>query len=460
MASRARSLLIFPVMPYTFPRSEALFRRARASIAAGVSSGIRKLEQPVPLYFTHGRGPRLWDVDGNEYLDFQIGQGALLFGHAPEGMADALATQARRGTHWAAQSELEIDVAERLQAMIPSAELVRFNNSATEVVGAAFRLARAHTGRPLILRFEGHYHGWGDEGLVGFAPPSDRWGPEENPARLHPSQGVIPEVLEHFVVAQWNDPAHLRRRVAEFRGQIAAIVFEPVLCNTCCIEASVEMVRTIRELCDQEGMLMIADETITGFRFGAGCAQGYLGFKPDLTILGKAIGGGTPFAALAGTKAAMAKIISGEVVHAGTLNGNPLCLAASKWCLDFVRERSPAHPAFIQTLGQRLMRGLTDLGRQYRVPLRPQGPGLVFHTVMLKPGAVEGPIRNYRDYVQRHDAPRWAHLRRCLLEEGVRAIERGLWFVSLAHEDRDITDALRRAEGAIARHHATWQPPA
>lgn len=447
-------------MPYTFPRSEALFQRAKNSIASGVSSGIRKLEAPVPLYFTHGRGPRLFDVDGHDYIDFQIGQGAILYGHAPEGMATALAAQAHRGTHWAAQSELEIEVAERLQAMIPSAELVRFNNSATEVVSAAFRLARAHTGRPLILRFEGHYHGWGDEGLVGFAPPPDRWGEDENPARLHPSQGVIPEVLEHFVVAQWNDPAHLRRRVAEYKGQIAAIVFEPVLCNTCCIEAATELVRTIRELCDQEGMLMIADETITGFRFGAGCAQGHYGFKPDLTILGKAIGGGTPFAALAGTRAAMAKIVSGEVVHAGTLNGNPLCLAASKWCLDYVRDLGPAHPANIQALGRELMQGLVELARRYNVPLRPQGPGLVFHSVMLKPGADEGPIRDYRDYVRRHDAPRWAHLRRCLLEEGVRAIERGLWFVSLAHDQGEIRAALARAEGAFARHALTWQTPA
>jgi glutamate-1-semialdehyde 2,1-aminomutase len=418
-------------MPYTFARSEKLFARAQRSIASGVSSGIRKLEQPVPLYFTHGKGSRLWDVDGNEYVDFLIGQGALLYGHAPEGLADALSAQARRGTHWAAQSELEIDVAERIQAMIPSAELVRFNNSATEVVSAAFRLARAQTGRPLILRFEGHYHGWADEGLVGFANPADRWGPEENPARLHPSQGVIPQVLEQFVVARWNDPDHLRRRVEEFKGRIAAIVFEPVLCNTCCIEPVADLMRTIRELCDREGMLMIADETITGFRFGASCAQGYLGFKPDLTILGKAVGGGTPFAVLAGTRTAMGKILSGEVVHAGTLNGNPLCLAASKWCLS-------------------------ALAREHQVPLRPQGPGLVFHTVMLKPGAAEGPIRDYRDYVRRHDAPRWAHLRRCLLEEGVRAIERGLWFVSLAHTERDIDEALRRAAPAFARHAATW----
>ena len=443
-------------MAYTFSRSAALFERAQRSIAAGVNSGIRKLEQPVPLYFARGQGAHLWDVDGNHYLDFQLGQGALLYGHAPAGMAEALAEQARLGTHWAAQSELECEVAERIQQMIPSAELVRFSNSATEVVLSAFRLARAQTGRKLILRFEGHYHGWADEGLVGFANPQDRWGEDESPAKTHPSRGVIPEVLEQFVVARWNDPEHLRRVVDRHRGQIA-IVFEPVLCNTCCLEPVAGLLATIRELCERDGMLMIADETITGFRFGASCAQGYYGFKPDLTVLGKAVGGGTPFAVLAGTRAAMAKILSGEVVHAGTLNGNPLCLAASKWSLDQVSALGDAHPAGVRAHGRALMAGLRALADEHDVPLRPQGPELVFHTVMLKPGVPEGPMRDYRDYVRRHDAPRWAHLRRCLLEEGVRAIERGL---CLAHTAADIGLALQRAAAAFRRHAETWRPAA
>ncbi|MEQ1861306.1 MAG: aspartate aminotransferase family protein [Chthoniobacteraceae bacterium] len=440
-----------------FANSRRLFERAQRSIAAGVNSGIRKMEQPVPLYFQRGDGARVWDVDGNEYIDFQIGQGALLYGHAPAGMADAIAAQARLGTHWAAQCELEIDVAERLQAMIPSAERVRFSNSATEVVLSALRLARGHTGKPLVVKFEGHYHGWADEGLVGFAPPPDAWGDDEHPTRLHPSAGVIPEVLEQFVVARWNDPEHLRRRVAEFSGRIAAIIFEPVLCNTGCMEPVPGMIETIRELCDREGALMIADETITGFRFGAGGAQQYLGFTPDLTILGKAVGGGVPFAALAGTEKAMSRIIAGAVIHAGTLNANPLCLAASKWCLDHVASLGERHPREVNALGHKLMAGLRSLAERHGIPLRPQGPGLVFHSAMLKPGACEGPIRDYRDYARRHDAPRWAHLRRCLLESGVRAIERGLWFVSLAHRDADVSEALQRAEPAFAQHASEWQ---
>ena len=443
--------------PDRYAKSRALFERAQHSVAGGVNSGIRKMEAPVPLYFSHGRGSRLYDVDGNEYIDFQIGQGAILYGHAPEGMADAIAAQARKGLHWAAQSELEIEVAERLQAMIPSAERVRFNSSATEVVLAAFRLARAHTGKPLILKFEGHYHGWGDEGLVGFAPPPDQWGTEDEPSQLHPSAGVIKEVLEQFVVARWNDIPHLHKRVAQFHGRIAAIVFEPCCCNTSCMEPVPGMLEAIRELCNAEGALMIADETITGFRFGAGGAQQFYGVKPDLTILGKAIGGGVPFAALAGREALFSTITSGKVVHAGTLNGNPLCLAASKWCLDEILRVGSDHPESVKNLGVLLMEGLRSLADKYGIPLRPQGPGLVFHATMLKPGASEGTIAEYRDYARRHDAPRWAHLRRCLLDEGVRAIERGLWFISLAVSRADILEALQRAEVAFARHAREWK---
>lgn len=445
-------------MPYTFPKSTELFARAQKSIAGGINSGIRKMEAPVPLYFDHGKGCRLFDVDGNEYIDFQTGQGALLYGHAPEGMADAIAAQAHKGTHWAAQCLLEIEVAERLQSMIPGAERVRFNNSATEVVLSALRMARAHTGRPLVLKFEGHYHGWSDEGLVGFAPPPDRWGTDDEPTHLHPSQGVIPEVLDQFVVARWNDPDHLRQRVDQYRGQIAAIIFEPVLCNTGCMEPVPGMIETIRELCDRDGIVMIADETITGFRFGAGCAQTHLGFVPDLTILGKAIGGGVPFAALVGKEAMFAKVISGQVVHAGTLNANPLCLAAARWCLDQVLALGADHPGNAISLGKRLMTGLSALANKHGIPLQPQGPGLAFHTAMLKPGATPGPLLNYRDYVARQDAPRWAHLRRCLLEEGVRAIERGLWFISLSHTVADIDEALAKAEVAFARHASGWSP--
>ena len=386
-------------------RSGELFTRASQIIPGGAGSSARTAYfgwKPYPPFIAEGQGSRIRDVDGHEYIDYLLGLGPMILGHRHPVVTEAVVDAIRgQGTCFGLPYELEIEAAQKVVDAVPSVEMVRFTNSGSEAVGSAIRIARAVTGRRLVIRFEGHYHGWADEGLVGFANPADQWGDDEHPARFHPSQGVIPAVLEQFVVARWNDPEHLRRRVDQFKGQLAAIVCEPALCNTCCLEPVPGLLGTIRELCDRDGMLMISDETITGFRFGAACAQGYYGYRPDLTVLGKAIGGGMPFAALAGTRAAMAKIISGAVVHAGTLNGNPLCLAASKWCLDEVLALGPAHPAGIQKLGTRLMAGLTALARQHGVPLQPQGPGLIFHAVMLKPGAAGGMVRDYRDYVRR-----------------------------------------------------------
>jgi len=433
-----------------------MFARAKNSIAGGINSGIRKMEEPVPLYFTHGKGVHLFDVDGNEYIDFQIGQGAILFGHAPDGLARAIADQAALGTHWAAQCELEIEVAERLQAMVPSAERIRCSNSATEAVLAALRLARAMTGRSRILRFEGHYHGWSDEGFAGYATPPDEWEDGGHPIARNPSAGAIPSVADTVSVSYWDDPDHLESIVNEEGSDIAAIIFEPCLCNTSCIEPVPGMLETIRRVCDKHGIVMIADETITGLRFGSGSAQGYYDFDPDLTVFGKAIGGGVPFAVLAGKASMMEPITTGKSIHAGTLNGNPLCLAASRWCLEEVEQLGDAHPQTINNLGQKLMEGLANLARKYDVPLMSQGPGLVFFTTMLAPGAEPSRVTNYRQHVTRHDMPRWTHLRRCLLEEGVRAIERGIWFISLATTEEHVEEALVRADRAFERHVEGW----
>ena len=443
-------------MSYSFAESMRLHARAVGSIAGGVNSGIRRLERPCPLYFQRGRGARLWDVDNNEYIDYQLSQGALFWGHAPEGFSASLAAQAELGVHWAAQCQLEIEVAERLRRFMPAMERVRFCCTATEAVATAFRLARAYTRRPLILRFEGHYHGWSDEGLVGFAPPPDRWGSENEPARLHPSEGVIPAVLDQFVVARWNDPDHLLSLTRRHRDSLAAIVCEPILCNTSCIAPTDGLVAALRSSCDESGALLIADETITGLRFGPGGAQAELGFIPDLTVMGKALGGGVPFAAVGGRTDVMDKIARGEVVHSGTLNGNPLCLAASAWCLEAIGSGGTGYPRELNALGERLMSGLRELARQHATPLLLQGPGLVFHTGIAKPDTSDRPFRDYRDFVLRHDAARWADLRLCLLGEGVRAIERGLWFLSLAHRENDIDETLKRAERAFRRHTESW----
>lgn len=428
-----------------FAKSQELFNRARKSMPGGVNSGIRLLETPVPLYHTHGKGARLWDVDDNEYIDYQIGQGALILGHAHPAIAEALSSQAYLGTHWAAQSELEISVAETLQRHIPVCEQVRFSNSATEIIIAVTRLARAATGRWKLLRFEGHYHGWNDEGLFGFAPDPAQWKEGEPSQPTHPSAGIVPDLAQYHLPAQWNDLESVERHFAENKDEIAAIICEPLMCNSGCIQPDPEFLSGLREICDRHKSLLVFDETITGFRFGMSGAEGWSGVQPDIMIMGKAIGGGVPFAALGARKPLMEMIEQGKVIHAGTLNGNPICLAAANACLKIL-ENDTGYPDRLRSLGRKLMQGLDDLGSKYGIPLKTSGPGAAFQVVIT-----EGPLpKNHREYVRSHDKPRWNKLRELLLLQGVRTTCRGLCFVSCAHTEADIDETLALADKAFA----------
>ncbi len=431
---------------HSFNQSKELFDRAKNSIAGGVNSGIRLMETPVPLYHTHGRGSRLWDEDGNEYIDYQIGQGALLLGHAHPSIAKALCDQAGKGTHWAAQSRLEIDVAEFLQKHIPVCEKVRFGNSATEILIAVTRLARFHTGKWKFLRFEGHYHGWNDEGLFGVAPPPDTWNGVEGdgtPPR-HLSQGIIPELASYHLLAQWNNPESVDNLFARHGGEIAAIICEPTLCNNGCIQPEAGFLQHLRNLCDEHGTVLVFDETISGFRFGLGGAESWSGVRPDICVLGKALGGGVPIAALGAREELMQHIINGDVVHAGTLNGNPLCLASAKAALGAL-ETDQGYAERLQRLGRRLMEGLTELGARAGIPLCVSGPGAVFQVTVTDQSAP----RNYRDYVLHNDRQRWFRLREALLRRGVRTTCRGIWFISCAHTEEDIKKTLEIVTDAL-----------
>lgn len=435
---------------YQFEKSAALLGEARKYVAAGVNSGIRGLETPVPLFFRRGSGSRLFDADGNEHIDFQLGQGALILGHAHPALAKAIAAQAAEGTHWTAQSELEIEVARAICELVPCCDRLRFNNSATEALIAVTRTARAFTGRWKLLRFEGHYHGWNDEGLFGYAPAPDTWDDENGTKPVHPSGGILPELAGRQVLARFNDLESVARRFEQHAGEIAALLVEPIACNNGAIEPRPGFLQGLRDLCDKHGTVLVFDETITGVRFGLAGAEGWSGVRPDLFVMGKAIGGGVPFALMGGKLEIMEWITQGKVVHAGTLNANPLCLAASKATLETLRADGE-FPARLKKLGRRMMDGLDALGREHGLPVLCFGPGANFHILLS-----EGPLpRDYREYVQCNDRELWAKLRTALNLRGVRTTERGLCFLSAAHTEEDIDQALERAADAMRN---IWNP--
>ncbi len=431
--------------------SRDLYAHAKRFIAGGVSSDARRIvagpspssTAGVPLYVDRAEGARLWDVDGNVYLDYVLGQGPALLGHCPPEVVEAVTAQVARGIVYSAQHAAEARVAERLCAMVPSAERVRFNTVGSEAAHAAWRLARGHTGRPKILKFEGHYHGWLDPVLYSVHPPVDAAGPADAPFAVPGTAGQPPAA--DLVIAPWNDLDALARLMERHRGEIAGVVAEPVLCNTGAIEPDPGYLRAVRELCDAHGSLLIFDEIITGFRLAPGGAQEYLGVTPDLSIFGKAMAGGMQVSALAGRAEVMDTISTGRVAHAGTFNSQPVGIAAAEATLRVLDERREEVYGTLYARGRALMEGLREAAAKAGVPMLVDGPGPVFQTYFTEAESV----RDYRDFA-RTDRARMALLHAALLERGVNMVPRGLWFLSTAHTEADVAatvdafgDALR-----------------
>jgi glutamate-1-semialdehyde 2,1-aminomutase len=423
------------------PGSLARYKRAQRSLAGGVSSGLRRSARPYPLFFAAGKGAEMRDVDGNTYLDYGLAWGPLILGQSPPAVAEAIGEQAARGLTFGAQHDLEFEVAERLTRVIPCAELVCFANSGTEIVQVALRLARAFTGRPKYLKFEGHYHGWDDSVLVSYHPSAM----EIASAKGKPlGTGTGQREHRSVVVAEWNDRASVEQLFAANAGEISAIICEPLLCNSGCIPAEPGFLQFLREITQRYGALLIFDEVITGFRLGLAGAQGKYGVVPDLATYAKAIGGGLPLSALAGSKQVMDLIATGKVVHGGTLNGNPIVLAAAKVTLDILSSDHEVIYADLARRGLRLRMGMESLlaSRGFKVVIA--GDAAVFHVAFMS-----RPARTYRDLLNA-DAERYSDFVLALLDEGVLALPDGRWYVSAAHTDEIIDATLAAVERALS----------
>ncbi|MGW4798504.1 aspartate aminotransferase family protein [Nonomuraea sp. NPDC004297] len=419
--------------------SSALYDNAKRALAGGVSSDARRMAG-VPLYVERAAGSRLWDVDGNTYLDYVLGQGPAILGHCPPEIVAAISAQAARGIVYSAQHATEVAVAERLISMVPSAERVRFNTVGSEAVHAALRLARGVTGRTKILKFEGHYHGWFDPVLYSVHPALEAAGPADAPLPVSGTAGQQ-RGDQDLVVAPWNDLEALARLLDD---QVAAVITEPVLCNTGAILPDPGFLEGVRELCDRNGSLLIFDEIITGFRLAPGGAQEHLGITPDLSVFGKAMAGGMQVSALAGRAEIMDHISDGRVAHAGTFNSHPVAMAAADAALRVLDEQREEVYGGLYRRGRALMDGFAEAARKAGVPLLVDGPGPVFQTYFT-----DGQVRDYRDFAAT-DRARMLRLHAALLERGVNMVPRGLWFLSAAHTDDDIADTVAAFADALA----------
>jgi glutamate-1-semialdehyde 2,1-aminomutase len=423
----------------SYAQSGTLHERACRVLAGGVSSEFRKATAPHPLFYTHGQGSRIWDADGNEYLDFTLSQGPLILGHSHPHVLNSVARASDQGQLFAGQHLLELLLAEKLQSLIPCAELMRFSLSGSEADHAALRLARAATGRPKFLRFEGHYHGWFDNVAWGISAPSEEAaGDRESPNALPWTQGLPAAVREEFILLPWNDLALVEKTLAQRHEEIAAVITEPVMCNTGCIPPEPGFLEGLRALCDRYGVLLIFDEVITGFRLGLSGAQGYFGVTPDLAVFAKAMASGYPISALAGKAKVMQLIAEGKVIHAGTMNsGNPTVSAAL--ATIEVLEEENVHPRLF-ALGQKLMEGLRTEAKKAGQPVLIQGLGPMFHMGFTD----RERVRDMREAFA-YDKAKYAQFARGMQERGIRLIGRGLWYLSAAHTESEIDHAIATA---------------
>ncbi len=428
--------------------TKALYDRARRTIPGGAGSTARLPRngwKPYPLFMSEGKGSRLRDADGNEYIDYLLGLGPMILGHRHPQVTQAVVDAVSQyGTCFGLPYELEIEAAEKVVAAVPGLEQVRFTNSGSEAVGTAVRLARATTGRRLIVRFEGHYHGWQDTVYWSNHVDPVLAGPADNPRPVAMGPGVPAELEDTLVVLTWNDPESFVRLMEQRGEEVAAVLTEPAVFNTGCILPEPGYLELLREQTTKYGAMLIFDEVITGFRFARGGAREWFGVHSDLTTYAKGVGGGFPVAAIGGTTEAMRMIADGTYSHSGTYNANVVQCAAVSATMDVLA--TPGLYERQRALGDRLGSGLKALADEKGIDAYVEGIGTVFQFWFT-----DRPIKNWRDAAAHAHEDIFTRWYQEMVVRGIlfHPLQFENLFVSLVHTDADIDETLTAAESAL-----------
>ena len=422
-------------------RNETLFEQSQQRIPGGVNSPVRAFRSVggTPVFFKRAAGARVWDEDDKAYIDYVGSWGPAILGHAQPDVVKAVQQAAANGLSFGAPTAQELEIAELLCQLVPSMEQVRLVSSGTEATMSAVRLARGFTGRSKIIKFEGCYHGHADFLLVKAGSGALTFG---NPS----SAGVPPEVAAHTLVLDYNDVQGLERTFASIGNEIAAIIVEPVAGNMNLVAPTPEFLKAMRDLCTQHGAVLIFDEVMTGFRVGLHSAQGLFGITPDLTTLGKVIGGGMPVGAFGGRREIMQKLAPlGPVYQAGTLSGNPVAVAAGLATLKLLQ--APGFYEELSAMTRKLTDGLSALAKEMGIVFCAQSVGGMFGLYFSAT-----PPASYAEVMQ-CDKEKFNRFFHAMLDEGVylapSAFEAG--FVSAAHGDAEIAATLEAARRAFAK---------
>ena len=440
-------------MALKMEKSGALFERATKVLVEGVSSGSRgpMNYKPYPAYMREGKGARIWDVDGNEYIDWQLSFGCLPLGHAHPAIVDVVQREVQRGTHFASALEIEVETAELLVSLLPNVDKVRFANTGTEACMTGVRMARGITGKRKVLKFEGHYHGWYDGMLVSSNPQLlGTLGHPNDPVRIADSSGLTPGSIEDTLVCVWNDEDAIERALATHGHEIACVVTEPVMSNMGVILPKPGYLNRVQELCRAHNVLFYLDETVTGFRLGAGGAMAEYDLQPDIVTFGKALGQGFPVAAIAGPDHIMASIESGKVLHFGSHNAPRLGLYACKAMLDEMTKDDHAGFKKIRAMGDEVTARMNEVARTAKsankARMLVQNAGSMFHPVFTELEEVT----NYRDFCAHVDLGLYRKFSALMREQGIfitgNTILHNLSCIAHTPEDIDATiDAVGNA---------------
>ncbi len=422
------------------PKSREVFERAKLTLAGGVGSASRVY--PEPLLLERGKGSRIFDIDGNEYIDYLLAYGPLILGHAPQAVNEAVITQIPKGTDYGISCELESMVSEELAKMVPCIDMVRFSCSGSEANHFAVRLARAYTGRDKIVKFEGHYHGTIDD-LYISVKPSPPIGLPNAPWKMREIPGQPENVTQNIIILTWNDLEIVEKTLRTSAHEVAAVITEPVMYNNGGIVPQEGYLAGLRELTKKYDVLLIFDEVITGFRMALGGAQEYFGITPDLCVFAKAVGGGYPISGFGGRKEIMELVATNKVPQLGTFNANPLSLAAALATLRELSRDNGKAMRYISEIGAKLRTGLNRLFQKHSFPMKADGGDSCF--VLTSP-VME--LRNYRDFL-RLDFNFIHRFHAEMLSRGVLFMQRGNMMTSAAHTEKDVEQTLEAAEQVI-----------
>ena len=430
--------------------SEKFFQRAMKVLVEGCSSASRgpMNYKPYPPYMREGKGARIWDVDGNEFIDWQLSFGCLPLGHAHPKIVKIVQEKVAGGTHFATALEVEVETAELMVNMLPHVDKVRFANTGTEACMTAVRMARGITGKRKVLKFEGHYHGWYDGLLVSTNPqPVTTLGHPNDPVRIPDSSGLTPGSIEDTLVCVWNDEEALERVLEAHGRDIACLVMEGVMSNMGVIPPKLGYLKRAQELCRAYKVLFYLDETVTGFRVAPGGAAELYGLQPDIVTYGKALGQGFPVAAIAGPDHIMESIEYGKVLHYGSHNAPRLGLYAAKTMLEEMSKDNFANFKKISDIGEQMTRRLNLAAKETGQNMVVQNVGSMFHPVFTNLDAITG----YRDFCGTVDLAKYGVFSQLMRDQGIffsgNKILHNLSCTE--HTQSDIDVSIEAAENAL-----------